>query len=309
MDLTAKPYRILIAVADLASFSRAADALNISQPALSAQMRELERQLGFALFHRTTRRVTLTREGRIFLDYARRMVVETEWMLRAARDIRGRPLLIGVPHHSYLMPDRLALTDDFATGRIDRPVRIVTRHPQQLIAELEQGVLDAVLMLAVSGNDGHLAFDRRPADLPMLHLARRDVAIAVPEGHALAGHARLTAKELTGRTVFIFTRTHGVGVSEAVTRGLIARDVDVRHAPEGDALSVMRHAARIGAPCVDLGWFGASALHPQMPMMQPIPVDWPLATDLMLLHRPHPDADMTSFVDHCLAWRDRQQGQ
>jgi len=307
MDISAKPYRILVAVADLGSFSRAADALHISQPALSAQMRELERQLGFDLFHRTTRRVTLTREGRVFLDYARRMVMEAEWMLRAAREIRGRPLMIGVPHHSYLMPDRVALTDGFAASHAAaRPVRIMTRHPRQLIAELREDMLDAALMLGVSGHDGHLAFDQRPADLDMLHLARRPVAIAAPEGDELARHARLTAAELTGRTILIFTRTHGVGVSEAVTRGLAALGAEVRHAPEGDAMSVRRHAARIGAPCVDLGWFQQPAADAAMAAMRSVPVDWSLATDLLLLHRPDPDPDTARFVDHCLDWRDHQ---
>ena len=303
MDLSAKPYRILVTVADLGSFSRAADVLNISQPALSAQMRELERQLGFALFHRTTRRVTPTREGRIFLDYARRMVVETEWMLRAAREIRGRPLLIGVPHHSYLMPDRVALTESFVEGHADRPVRITTRHPRQLIEELSQDILDAVLTLTVSGAEGHLAFDGRPADLQSLHLARRAVAVAAPEGHPLADHERLTAAELTGQTVLIFSRTHGVGLSEAVTRGLVALGATVQHAPEENSVSVHRHAARTGRLCVDLGWFTAP-LTTDMPVMRSVPVDWALATDLMLLHRPEPGPDTLRFVEHCLAWRD-----
>lgn len=305
MDLTGKPYRILVSVADLGSFSRAADVLNISQPALSAQMRELERQLGFTLFHRTTRRVTLTREGRIFLDYARRMVVETEWMLRASREICGRPLLIGVPHHSYLMPDRVALTDSFVEQRTERPVRIATRHPRQLVEELSENVLDAALMLTVSGNDGHLAFDHQPADLQMLHLGRRPVAIAVPEGHDLARHAQLTVAELRGRTIFIFSHTHGVSVSEAVTRGLAAVGADVSHAPEGDSVSVHRHASRVGGLCVDLGWFAQPFAQPGVAAMRALPVDWALATDLILLHRPDPGPDVIRFVHHCLAWRDR----
>ena len=109
---------------------------------------------------------------------------------------------------------------------------------------------------------------------------------------------------MTGRTILIFTRTHGVGVSEAVTRGLAALGAEVRHAPEGDAVSVRRHAARIGAPCVDLGWFQQPAVDAETPAMRSMPVDWPLATDLLLLHRPDPDPDTARFVNHCLGWRD-----
>ena len=86
MDLDAKPYRAFVQIADSGSFTRAAEALHISQPALSAQIRELERLLGFALFHRPNRRVLLTAEGRIFLDYARRLIMETDWINKSARD-------------------------------------------------------------------------------------------------------------------------------------------------------------------------------------------------------------------------------
>ncbi|MGE0829627.1 MAG: LysR family transcriptional regulator, partial [Hyphomonadaceae bacterium] len=89
MDLDARPYRFFVAVAELGSFSRAAEAMHISQPALSAQIHELERRLGFSLFARTSRRVELTAQGALFLDWARRLIIETDWINQAARDIRS----------------------------------------------------------------------------------------------------------------------------------------------------------------------------------------------------------------------------
>ena len=87
MDLDATPYRIFVTVADELSFTRASALLNVSQPALSARIREFERRLGFALFSRTSRRVELTVEGRLFLANARRMVMEASWASRAAREM------------------------------------------------------------------------------------------------------------------------------------------------------------------------------------------------------------------------------
>ena len=52
MDLHAKPYRCFLAIAEHGSFARAAEAANMSQPALSALIKEFERRLGFALFAR-----------------------------------------------------------------------------------------------------------------------------------------------------------------------------------------------------------------------------------------------------------------
>jgi DNA-binding transcriptional LysR family regulator len=71
MDLDARPYRALVAIAQEHSFTRAAERLNLSQPALSAQIREFERRLGFALFERTSRSVALTAKGRLLLGRPR----------------------------------------------------------------------------------------------------------------------------------------------------------------------------------------------------------------------------------------------
>ena len=128
MDLDARPYRSFLAVADSASFSRAAELLHVSQPALSAQIKEFERRLGFALFARSSRKVTLTTEGRLFVDRARRLVAETEGANNAARDIRTNQLRIGVAHHTSEIAERNALIDDFMIAAPDVPLRCASRN-------------------------------------------------------------------------------------------------------------------------------------------------------------------------------------
>src|SRR6266536_1032386 len=66
------------AVARLGGFSRAAEQLHIAQPAISAQIRRLERELGAALFERTTRRVGLTHAGTLLLAHARAVLAELD---------------------------------------------------------------------------------------------------------------------------------------------------------------------------------------------------------------------------------------
>ena len=100
MDLNAGPFRAFLKVAELESFTRAAEALNISQPALSASIKELERRLGFPLFERSSRRVCATREGEALLVNAKRVVIETDWLQQRVRDIRDNELRIGVQHRS-----------------------------------------------------------------------------------------------------------------------------------------------------------------------------------------------------------------
>jgi len=89
-----------VAVAECGGFRRAAEQLHRSQSAISAHIRQLEAELGVPLFHRTTRRVSLTAEGERLLARARRALAELQAGVRELRDEadlqRGR-VVIGVP--------------------------------------------------------------------------------------------------------------------------------------------------------------------------------------------------------------------
>src|SRR5260370_27601521 len=90
--------RYFVAIADRLSFSRAAAELELTQPSLSRQMRDLEQELGAPLFNREGRRISLTAAGIAFLPAARASLAEAE---RARRNVReglgakGRPLTTG----------------------------------------------------------------------------------------------------------------------------------------------------------------------------------------------------------------------
>ena len=68
--------RTFARVAELKSFTKAADALELSRAVVSTQIAELERHLGVRLFHRTTRRVTLTADGTEYLERCRRILAD-----------------------------------------------------------------------------------------------------------------------------------------------------------------------------------------------------------------------------------------
>ncbi|MGN6672392.1 MAG: LysR family transcriptional regulator, partial [Thermomicrobiales bacterium] len=105
--------RVFAAVAEHEHYSRAADALRISQPALSVHVRDLERYFGVALFERAGRNVRLTDAGRLVQDYARRILALTVEMDEAVEDLRGLragQLRLGASTTigEYLLPDALA---------------------------------------------------------------------------------------------------------------------------------------------------------------------------------------------------------
>jgi DNA-binding transcriptional LysR family regulator len=92
-------------VAKLRSFSRAAEKVLRSQPAVSAQIRQLEQEYGHKLFDRTTKSVRLTPAGEVVLDYARQLLTLRNTSMQAASDWNGIPtgtLSIGANEGTFL---------------------------------------------------------------------------------------------------------------------------------------------------------------------------------------------------------------
>jgi len=89
VDLNPAPLRSLQEIARLGSFSRAAAALHLSQPAVSHQIRDLEARLGVPLLERVGKRAALTRAGELLLEHARRALAELETAVTAVRHLAG----------------------------------------------------------------------------------------------------------------------------------------------------------------------------------------------------------------------------
>jgi DNA-binding transcriptional LysR family regulator len=94
MDYTSRQLRAFHLVARLGNFARAAEALFITPSGLSVQIRELEKQLGFRLFDRTTRHVALTADGAALLEVSQRSLRELDEALARLRE-RAK----GASHH------------------------------------------------------------------------------------------------------------------------------------------------------------------------------------------------------------------
>src|SRR4051812_40675318 len=96
---TVQQLRYAVAVAEAQHFGRAARTCHVSQPALSAQVRELEARLGAQVFERTSRGVLITRAGEVVIERARRILRELDDLCEAASGAGGMltgPLRLGV---------------------------------------------------------------------------------------------------------------------------------------------------------------------------------------------------------------------
>lgn len=114
LPFTLDQLRILKAVAYEGSFRKAADSLYISQPAVSLQIHNLEKQLNILIFDRGTKKVILTEEGEMLLRYSNRILSLCDETCRALEDLhnlQGGTLIIGASQTTgtYLMPRLIGL--------------------------------------------------------------------------------------------------------------------------------------------------------------------------------------------------------
>ena len=86
-DLSPRQLQYIVAVAETLGFHKAAERCHVSQPTLSAQVKQLEDVLGVRIFERDRRRVLLTAAGAVVVEHARRVLLEIDDMLAAAKQL------------------------------------------------------------------------------------------------------------------------------------------------------------------------------------------------------------------------------
>ncbi|MGW4966978.1 LysR family transcriptional regulator [Nonomuraea sp. NPDC004186] len=172
--------RYVVAVAETANFTRAAERCRVVQSALSHQIARLERELGARLFDRTSRRVTLTPAGEAFLPAARQALDAAERaraeVAAASGELRGRLAIGAIPTVTAVdLPSALK------TFHVRHPqVRITLRvgASDELAEQVRQGALDIAFL--------GLPPSVRPKGVRGLALARGELVAVVAPGHPLA---------------------------------------------------------------------------------------------------------------------------
>jgi LysR family transcriptional regulator, hydrogen peroxide-inducible genes activator len=147
MAITLRQLRFLAALAEAGHFGRAAAAVNVSQPALSVQIRELEAALGVRLVERGAREVVVTPTGREVLRRARRIleeVSEIEQVARWDRGLAGRLRIGVIPTVApYLLPSALP---SLRARNLSLDLGVREAQTDRLIAEVREGTLDVAVV-------------------------------------------------------------------------------------------------------------------------------------------------------------------
>ena len=151
----------LLMICDKNSFTRAAEALSLTQPAISHHIRALEQELGVRLFYRSRGELKLTKEGEIVALYARRMKGMHEKMLRALSDAERQmtSIRVGITHtaESSLIAEVLA---QYSTSSPGIRLTIITDTIKNLYDMLDQYELDlAIVEGRVEGNMNAVLLD------------------------------------------------------------------------------------------------------------------------------------------------------
>ena len=182
--------RCFLAVANSLSFARAAQQMNISQPAVTHQIKTLEQELKVALFRRTTRRVELTPEGRSFLADARSIVaIEAQAKLRFLdpedKPVERLSIACGSPHTLALLPPSLAA---LRKRYPNLHPHLSTAPREQLFQLLENGTADVALTVFDSRDQRPRMTYHPLADSPMVCVCRDD--------HPLVDEERISLDQL-----------------------------------------------------------------------------------------------------------------
>jgi DNA-binding transcriptional LysR family regulator len=190
MDVHLRDLRYFVAVAEELHFTRAAERLYVSQPALSKQIRALERQVGIELFRRDRHGVALTDAGTALLPHARGVLgawEEGAAAVNAVRAARRSTLVVGMstsPVRGGLLP---AIRSRFTAAHPEAAVRIRQVNWEDPTAGLADGTADlAFVWLPLSGQDRY----------DWTVVAEEPLMVALPDTHPLAGRAAIDFADL-----------------------------------------------------------------------------------------------------------------
>lgn len=268
------PY--FLAVGETLNFRKAAEQLGIAQPALSRSIKDLEHQLGFALFERSTRRVALTPAGEVlYRESADAMQRLSRATIHAERVAQGLSGTVSVGYSTFA-----------ATGPMsDIIIEFRKHHPQaqvglRLLASSEQaaafdeGTLDLGFIMA----------NVAAPPLRGMPISRERLVAVVPASHPWAAKKKITLEMLSTSPLVIGSARRWRGFRALVNGLMTARGLSLTIGEEADDVPVLLQLVRSGFGCTILD---ASFIPTLPPGIVPLEiVDATATLDISLVWRP-----------------------
>lgn len=217
------------------NLSRAADTLHVTQPALTARIKQLEEELGTPVFERSHRGMRLTDAGRALLPHAERAVdalaIGRDLVVEHARGIAGQLTIGSAPSvGAYVLPGLLAR---FAGRFADVRLVVRTGHSEEIVEAVERAELDLGLIREL----------HHPG-VTVRTLYEDELQLVVPPRHAFARRGPIAVDRLAETTLILFDRTSSYyDVTHAMfrTAGVVPRSTI-----ELDNIEAAKHMVRNG---------------------------------------------------------------
>jgi DNA-binding transcriptional LysR family regulator len=238
MDLRA--LEVFCKIVELRSFSRAADAVLLTQPTVSGHIKALETGLGLRLFDRAGKTVTPTRAGEILYGYARRILALREEAQQAINEHKG-----GLTGHLAVggssIPGAYILPPLLAAFKRDHPQVTATLYVSGS-RDIIRGVTEATYEMGMVGarfEEGRVQYEP---------FAQDELVLAVAASHPWAGRSTVRLAEIAGEPFVM--RERGSGTRKVTEECLAAHAVDpgsLRVALEVTSNEAVRQALKAGA--------------------------------------------------------------
>jgi DNA-binding transcriptional LysR family regulator len=235
MHITLRQLRVFEAVAAHLNFTRAAEQLHLSQPAVSMQIRQLEDAVGLELFEKMGKRIQLTEAGQELFHYSQNInqqLLEAEEVLESLKGVsRGRLKLAVASTVNYFAPRLLAAFHRSYPG-INLHLDVTNR--EKLVRLLEANEADMVMM---GQPPESLELESEP-------FMENPLVVVAPAGHPLVGKSRVSLTRIA-EEVFLM-REPGSGTRQAMERFFADRDLEIRVGMEMTRNEAIKQAVRAG---------------------------------------------------------------
>lgn len=258
-----KALRCLLEVARNGSFTKAAQKLNLTQPSLSTQISQMEKNFGIQFFARSTRHVELTDEGASLLEYAERVVEAVDRLDNAARRILGdhtNRIRLGAALYTFAIRERQELIEEFTATYPDVDFKINAHTQLEILNDLAADKLDLAILLGIPIDDDEMEKGGRaeltyPESLVRYVLRRESVDLLIPKESPLAHLDEIPDILMNGVKVVMPSDEHGDQLIKPIRSFLRKCGAVEVPAPEGTASATERYGAKMRLPTITFGWF------------------------------------------------------
>ncbi|NEV63786.1 LysR family transcriptional regulator [Thiorhodococcus minor] len=235
MHISLRQLRVFEAVAQNNSYTRAAEELHLSQPAVSMQVKQLEDEIGLPLFERLGKRVVPTEAGHELYHYSRAIthsLIEMEEVMESLKGINRGSLRLAVASTvNYFAPRLLAVFQKRYPGIA---LRLDVTNREMLVQMLDSNSVDLVLMGVPPKN----------VDVEAEAFMDNPLVVVAPPDHPLAS-ARDIPTERLSEEVFVM-REEGSGTRKAMQRFFAERGIEIRHGMQMTRNEAVKQAVRSG---------------------------------------------------------------